>query len=133
MRCLVAAGPSATAKIEPTVLVTGGAKGVGLIISQALSAAGWKVSACGRSAAASPELCALQRFDTYVHTDLSHMTSAKNLLWRIGPLPDALVCNAGNYGPLGPFVGTDLREWAASFNLNFFSIAQLIHEYLRLA
>ena len=110
---------------QRTVLVTGGAKGVGLIMSRALALAGWSVSACGRTEM--PPTASIR----YVAADLALPGAAANLLQRVGPtLPDALVCNAGDYGALGRFLDVGKRAWRASLELNFFSVVELVYEYL---
>ena len=109
-----------------TVLVTGGAKGIGLILSNALLRDGWRVHACGRSKSSTSE------FIAYTRVDLLLAGAAKSLL-RNMPLPDALICNAGDYGALGRFAEIDFTKWRDSFNLNFFAVAELVHEYLRLS
>jgi NAD(P)-dependent dehydrogenase (short-subunit alcohol dehydrogenase family) len=109
-----------------TVLVTGGAKGVGLILSRALTQDGWHVTACGRT-----RQTLVEGVHAYVRADLLLAGAAKSLL-RNMPLPDALICNAGNYGTLGAFVDLDFAKWRASLELNFFAVAEMVQEYVRL-
>ena len=94
-----------------TVLVTGGAKGIGLILSNALLRDGWRVHACGRSKSSTSE------FIAYTRVDLLLAGAAKSLL-RNMPLPDALICNAGDYGALGRFAEIDFSKWRDSFSEN---------------
>lgn len=44
--------------------------------------------------------------------------------------PYALICNAGNFGTLGPFHQTEFINWRRSFDSNFFSHAQMIHSFV---
>jgi NAD(P)-dependent dehydrogenase (short-subunit alcohol dehydrogenase family) len=105
------------------VLITGGAKGVGLIMARALQAAGWDVSACGRSPH-TPHPFA------YNAIDLAVPGAGHSLIGRFETLPDALVCSAGNYGPLGSLTAISQREWRDSFNLNFFAVVEIVQAYL---
>jgi 3-oxoacyl-[acyl-carrier protein] reductase len=121
--------------------VTGGAKGIGRSIATALARDGWNLIVCGRDEEA------LSRFATEVERprgttircipiDLSQGGAAPRLLQasiEAGSLPDAIVCNAGNYGALGSFADVDFVKWKRSFDLNFFAAAELVHEYLKVA
>lgn len=128
-------------------LITGGAKGIGKSISSKLASEGWNLILWGRDTAAlGAEASALQKtFGIQVITgvlDLSDLTSIpqafeslsqhKGLQSLSGGLPDALVCNAGSYGVLGALKDVQIEEWKKSFDLNFFSVAALIQQYLRL-
>ena len=57
--------------------------------------------------------------------DLLSLTSADELIESIGlENPWLLVNNAGTYGPMEPFLGSDLDKWLTAFELNFFVISQ---------
>jgi len=126
---------------ERTALVTGGAKGIGRSVSEHLAAAGWHLVLCGRDGAAllraQGEIEA--RHPVRVATvalDLSEPTAASELFARFGgpqELPAAMVCAAADYGVLGPLAQVDFARFKRSFDLNFFSVAELVQRYLRMA
>jgi NAD(P)-dependent dehydrogenase (short-subunit alcohol dehydrogenase family) len=121
-------------------LITGGAKGIGKSISLKLASEGWDLILWGRdSAALDSEAESLKNaYGVQVLTrslDLSDLASvplAFEELSRQSCLPDALVCNAGSYGILGSLKDVNIEAWKKSFDLNFFSVAALIQQYLLL-
>ena len=64
--------------------------------------------------------------------DLTIPGRAIELMAIFHKAPDAIVCNAGDYGALGPLVDVDLTAWRKSFDLNFFAIVEMVQAYLRL-
>ena len=109
-----------------SVLVTGGAKGIGRIIVDALEVDGWQAWTCGRAPAAAVDL------STYLQIDLAIPGRAIELMAIFHKAPDAIVCNAGDYGALGPLVDVDLTAWRRSFDLNLFAVVETVQSYLRL-
>lgn len=125
-------------------LITGGAKGIGKSISSKLASEGWNLILWGRDTSAlRAEAEKLKKtFGIQVITDtldLSDLSSIPPAFERLSAqkvlanaLPDALICNAGNYGVLGSLKDVKIEEWKKSFDLNFFSVAALIQQYLLL-
>lgn len=130
-----------TMRLPKTVLITGGAKGIGKAMSEKLASEGWSLILCGRDHAALESFAAELRSKfkvevTAIAADLSDLGAVEKLFarWPDGKgLPEALICNAGNYGVLGALKDVELAAWKKSFDLNFFSIAQQIQSYLRCA
>lgn len=127
---------------EKTAIVTGGAKGIGRAISRALAASGWNLFICGRDEAALKAASAeiRSRYTVSIETyslDLSEERGGAKFFDRWDnpglPFPRALVCNAGDYGILGPLSQVDMTAWKSSFDLNFFSVAELIQTYVKRA
>ena len=124
-----------------TAIVTGGAKGIGRAISAALAEVGWDLFLVGRDDAAleSAARAVSSRHGiraTPIRLDLSQEGAAGTLLDRWADpaeLPLAMVCGAADYGTLGPLSSVEFAEWKRSFDLNFFSTAELIQRYVRIA
>lgn len=124
-----------------TAIVTGGAKGIGRAISARLAASGWSLVVCGRDdralSQAAAELRARHGVEVEAVTlDLSRPGSVEALFARWGgpgELPAAMICNASDYGVLGPLGEVDFATWKQSFDLNFFAVAEMIHRYVGIA
>ena len=124
-----------------SAIVTGGAKGIGRAISEKLAASGFHLWLAGRDAAALGEAAAQirQRHAVDVRTvavDLGEPGGAETLLAPFkspAELPHAMILGAADYGVLGPLVDVDFAAWKRSFDLNFFSVAEAIQRYLKLA
>ena len=100
----------------PTALITGGAKGIGLAMAEALVRSGWNLVVWGRDERALSHLAATERTTEraieWAAVDLSESGAAAAAFCSLiasRPLPDALICNAGNYGVLGAIGQVDLR------------------------
>jgi NAD(P)-dependent dehydrogenase (short-subunit alcohol dehydrogenase family) len=120
-------------------LITGGGKGIGRAFSLRLAEEGWGLVLCGRdrvALTATARTC-MERFGSVVQTVATDLSDNSGVAAVVGilerALPDALICNAANYGALGYLANVDPAAWQASFNLNFFSVATLLHHYVRLA
>ena len=124
-----------------TAIVTGGAKGIGRAISEALAEAGWDLVLVGRDGSALEVVASTVSGRhgvrvTPIRLDLSEEGTAGTLLDRWADpaeLPLAMVCGAADYGTLGPLASVEFAAWKRSFDLNFFSTAELIHRYVRIA
>ncbi|MGZ3687529.1 MAG: SDR family NAD(P)-dependent oxidoreductase [Bdellovibrionota bacterium] len=119
-----------------TVLITGGAKGIGRAITTKLAAENFQVVVVGRDQAALEELSRSVRGVLTVTADLSKPGAPVEVLRLArdrlnGGFVDHVVSNAGDYGVLGSFVRVDFEAWKKSFDLNFFSHVQLVQEYLK--
>lgn len=124
-----------------TAVVTGGAKGIGRAVSESLAAAGWRLVLCGRDRgaleSAAGELRARHGAAVEpVQVDLAEPGAVGGLFerWRRPEeLPLAMICGAADYGVLGPLRDVDFAAWKRSFDLNFFSVAEMIQRYLQVA
>lgn len=124
-----------------TALVTGGAKGIGRSVSEHLAASGWHLVICGRDRAALDATAAQIRSRHGVDVeaialDLSSPDGVSSLFsrWRRPEqLPLAMVCGAADYGVLGPLDAVDFAAWKRSFDLNFFSVAEMVQRFVRMA
>lgn len=108
-----------------TAVVTGGGRGIGRAIAQALAAAGAKVAVLARSAAELAETAAMigqaggraQAFPADV-TDPGQLLGALASIEKtLGPV-DVLVNNAGILGPIAPFWETDADLWWQVMEVN---------------
>ena len=107
------------------VLVTGGSRGLGLVIARQLVSAGAGVAICGRDEAtlerARRELCATGERVLAVACDVSRKNEVDRLVARVtnelGPI-DALVNNAGTI-TVGPAETMDLEDFRMAMNVNF--------------
>jgi NAD(P)-dependent dehydrogenase (short-subunit alcohol dehydrogenase family) len=95
-----------------TVVVTGGAKGIGLATVQRFAAAGERVIALGRDA---PALQALDIPETHV-CDVTDETAVSETFTKIGDI-DVLVNNAG-LGESAPLHQTTLDAWRRHLDVN---------------
>jgi short-subunit dehydrogenase len=150
MKCIAAAAPAGSrrgngadvASLEPRVaLVTGGAKGIGKAVAEAIAQSGWNLALCGRDEQALAVFAqeteqATGRRVRYRAIDLAQPGAAGRAIEFAsfeGQLPDAIVCNAGDYGVLGPLAEVEFAAWKASFDLNFFTVAELVARYVEAA
>jgi NAD(P)-dependent dehydrogenase (short-subunit alcohol dehydrogenase family) len=126
---------------QRTAIVTGGAKGIGRAVSEQLAASSWNLVLCGRDSAAleqaAQQIRSRHGVDAcWVALDLSQPNAANELFLRwpsSGDLPLAMVCCAADYGVLGALSTIDFAAWKRSFDLNFFSIVEMIQRYVQLA
>ncbi len=123
----------------PTALITGGAKGIGRSIAEAVARSGWNIALCGRDREALSRFAVETERETgrpvkFEVVDLSTTGSGAPALAAATPegrVADALICNAGDYGVLGPLAQVEFGAWKKSFDLNFFAVAELVGEYLK--
>jgi NAD(P)-dependent dehydrogenase (short-subunit alcohol dehydrogenase family) len=111
-----------------TVIVTGGSEGLGRAIARAMVSAGANVVVCARGernlhhtrteleAMASPGQTILARTaDVSRRDDVERLVSEALAAF---PRVDALVNNAGVYGPIGPIESIDWDEWKRALAIN---------------
>jgi 3-oxoacyl-[acyl-carrier protein] reductase len=109
-------------------IVTGGGRGLGATVTEHYVAAGASVMICGRNLASleavkaklEPRLAASQRLeimaaDVAVPGQVDALVA--ETLGRLGRV-DALVNNAGIYGPMGGIDEVDWKEWIEAISIN---------------
>lgn len=123
------------------ILVTGGARGIGLALALSIKTAGAAVTVLARTesdlASARRELVKVNPSvqalaigcDVTNGNELRRcMAEATNAL---GPIY-GLVCAAGVYGAIGPFQSVDFEQWAKTIEINLTGTARTIHTALPL-
>lgn len=106
-----------------TALVTGGGRGLGRVIVQALARAGARVAFCGRTQDALTETLALLPPDCRAHAQRADVTQpeevaqfVKDAVAELGPI-NLLVNNAGNFH-YKPFLDHTAEDWHGSLAIN---------------
>ncbi len=112
-------------------LITGGSQGLGKVIAEHFLAEGANVVLCARG---EKELSATRgelagkfpaRKILARTCDVSHEAQVNDLvafaLRELGSL-DALVLNAGIYGPMGPTESVSLKEWRRALDINLYGV-----------
>jgi NAD(P)-dependent dehydrogenase (short-subunit alcohol dehydrogenase family) len=112
-------------------LVTGGSQGLGRAIVEHYLREGANVALCARNdrelAAAREELCRTfparrvlaRRTDVSIEPQVNDLVAFA--LRELGSL-QALVLNAGIYGPMGPTESVDLTKWRQAIDINLFGV-----------
>jgi 3-oxoacyl-[acyl-carrier protein] reductase len=112
-------------------LITGGSQGLGKVIAEHYLREGANIVICARNEkeldASRDEL--VRKFTRQKvlakPCDVSNETQVHELitfaLCELGSL-DALVLNAGVYGPMGPTESVDLNEWRRAIDINLFGV-----------
>lgn len=120
---------------NPTILITGANRGIGLELTEQFAADGWTVLACCRDPAAAGALGSLgERFGTIeVHaldvTDYSQMRALSEQL-RDRSI-DILLSNAGIYGPRGAnFGAVEAEGWREVFEVNSIAPLMLVQAFV---
>lgn len=116
---------SSSTLLGQVAVVTGGGRGIGRAIAQALAAAGATVAVLSRSANELEQTVALIRDaggKAHAHAvDISDSEGVRKtiseLRGTLGPV-DILVNNAGMIGPLGPFWQNDIDAWWRAMDVN---------------
>ncbi len=109
-----------------TAVVTGASQGLGFEISRTFLREGATVLLCARSSddltktchtleAEAPGRVFKQTADVSSEADVETLRAS---LAKISTVLDALVCNAGIYGPKGPSEDVDLEEWRRAMEIN---------------
>ena len=120
---------------NPTILITGANRGIGLELTEQFAADGWTVLACCRDPASADALGALgERFGTIeVYaldvTDYPQMRALSEQL-RDRPI-DILLSNAGIYGPRGAnFGAVEAEGWREVFEVNSIAPLMLVQAFV---
>jgi NAD(P)-dependent dehydrogenase (short-subunit alcohol dehydrogenase family) len=110
-----------------TAVITGASQGLGFAIARTFVKQGASVLICARTTAdldravnelraqASPERVHGVTADVSSAADAGKLAAAANERWA---KVDALVCNAGVYGPKGPIDKVDWESWADAISIN---------------
>ncbi len=118
-------------------IVTGGGRGIGRLVAEALAAAGAAVAVTARSEDQLAETVAsiASAGGTAIAlpgdvTDPEYVTAAVHLVERLlGPI-DLLINNAGIAGPIGPVWEVDAGEWWRTFGVNLQGVFLFAHAVL---
>lgn len=100
-----------------TVLITGGARGLGLDFVKQYAAKGWKIHACARTPDALKEV----KGDIHTHKlEVTDYAAVKALAAELkGEAIDVLICNAGISGKEATVLGSiDPATWRETFEVN---------------
>ena len=109
-------------------LVTGGGRGLGAAVAEALARAGAHVSVTGRTK--QDVFATAERIggDAIV-ADVADKDTWLDTLRDLGDI-DVLVANAGVVWPLQRFVETDLDEWERALTINLYGAVRTVHAVL---
>jgi NAD(P)-dependent dehydrogenase (short-subunit alcohol dehydrogenase family) len=120
---------------QPTILITGANRGIGLELTGQFAEDGWQVLACCRNPADAAELQALpgKHPSIEIHaldvTDYEQMTTLATQL--ANRTIDVLLSNAGIYGSKGVgFGGVDAQEWRQVLEVNTIAPLMLVQAFV---
>lgn len=108
-----------------TALVTGGGRGIGAAVAQALAAEGAHVGVLARSVEDVRRVAA-QIGGSPLVADVADRGRLATTLQRFGEV-DVVVANAGVVWPLTRFVETDLDVWEKSLTINLYGAVRVVH------
>jgi NAD(P)-dependent dehydrogenase (short-subunit alcohol dehydrogenase family) len=113
------------------VLITGGGRGIGKRLALGFAAAGARVGLLARSKA-ELDLAKLEiehsggtamRFRADVRDFEEISASVDRMRVQMGPV-DILIAAAGVQGPIGPFAGNKLQQWAETIDINLMGVVR---------
>jgi len=121
-------------------LITGASQGFGLAVARSFVEEGASLMLCARGPEAlrraQEELSRSAGVGSRVHAmqaDVAKPEDVRQLvrttIERLGGI-DILVCNAGVYGPKGPFQDVDWDEWVSAIQVNLMGVALVCRETL---
>ena len=121
---------------NPTILITGANRGIGLKLSEQFAQDGWQVLACCRNPADARELQDLSErgLAIEVHAlDVTNYEQMADLAGQLGNRPiDILLSNAGIYGSKGVGFGEiDAEEWRQVLEVNTIAPLMLVQAFVR--
>ena len=108
-------------------LVTGGGRGLGAAVARRLAAEGAAVAVLGRTGA-DLDAVASEIGGVALVADVADAGIGQRVT-DAGPF-DVVVANAGVVAPLGPFVDTDIDEWADTLTINVTGAVRVIRAAL---
>lgn len=120
---------------NPTILITGANRGIGLKLSEQFAEDGWQVLACCRNPANAGELQALgeRGLAIEVHAlDVTNYEQMATLADQLGNRSiDILLSNAGIYGSKGASFGEiDAEEWRQVLEVNTIAPLMLVQAFV---
>ena len=120
---------------NPTILITGANRGIGLKLSEQFAEDGWQVLACCRNPADAGELQALGERGLAVEVqalDVTNYEQMAALADQLGNRPiDILLNNAGIYGSKGASFGEiDAQEWRQVLEVNTIAPLMLVQAFV---
>jgi len=120
---------------NPTILITGANRGIGLKLSEQFAEDGWQVLACCRNPADAGELQALSErgLAIEVHAlDVTNYEQMAALADQLANRPiDILLSNAGIYGSKGVSFGEiDAEEWRQVLEVNTIAPLMLVQTFV---
>jgi NAD(P)-dependent dehydrogenase (short-subunit alcohol dehydrogenase family) len=120
---------------NPTILITGANRGIGLKLSEQFAEDGWQVLACCRNPADAGELQALGERGLAVEVqalDVTNYEQMAALSDQLGNRPiDILLNNAGIYGSKGASFGEiDAQEWRQVLEVNTIAPLMLVQAFV---
>ncbi len=121
---------------NPTILITGANRGIGLELSEQFAEDGWQVLACCRNPADAGELQALSDKGLAIEIqalDVTNYEQMAALADQLGNRPiDILLSNAGIYGSKGTGFGDiDAQEWRQVLEVNTIAPLMLVQEFVK--
>jgi NAD(P)-dependent dehydrogenase (short-subunit alcohol dehydrogenase family) len=120
---------------NPTILITGANRGIGLKLSEQFAEDGWQVLACCRNPADAGELQALsdKGLAIEIHAlDVTNYEQMAALAGQLGDRPiDILLNNAGIYGSKGTGFGDiEAQEWRQVLEVNTIAPLMLVQAFV---
>ena len=120
---------------NPTILITGANRGIGLELTEQFAEDGWQVLACCRNPADAGQLQALTERDLTIEIhalDVTNYQQMATLAVQLGSRPiDILLSNAGIYGSKGVGFGeVDAQEWRQVLEVNTIAPLMLVQTFV---
>jgi len=120
---------------NPTILITGANRGIGLELTRQFAEDGWQVLACCRNPADAGQLQALGERNPAIELqalDVTNYQQMAALADQLGNRPiDILLSNAGIYGTKGVGFGeVDAQEWRQVLEVNTIAPLMLVQTFV---
>jgi len=120
---------------NPTILITGANRGIGLELTEQFAEDGWQVLACCRNPADARQLQALSERGLAIELhalDVTDYEQMSTLADQLGNRPiDILLSNAGIYGSKGVGFGeVDAEEWRQVLEVNTIAPLMLVQAFV---
>ena len=120
---------------NPTILITGANRGIGLQLTEQFAQDGWQVLACCRNPTDTSQLQALIDRDLPIELhalDVTNYEQMATLADQLGNRPiDILLSNAGIYGPKGGSFGeVDAEKWRQVLEVNTIAPLMLVQAFV---